>query len=388
MYMTNSNSQLSKWVLANWPRKVDKRTGLGNPNDNGIIGYGIFDLYQNIKDGQLYAWTISVEDHESDPDFIGYVDSVDTFESFLPLETGKKVVIVKDFIIDPYTFKTGVILTATEDILGVTGLSGRIQLSNTSGSWEVVGSGADHIPHYTNLVPVPEKVGGIDTGTTFDNLPISQVLDMLLYPYQYPSFTSFSIGGLSGREVGSIIQESQRSVSWNINNDSNLIPESIELYDVTNNIILSSNLGTSPKLLQFPSYSSNEPATQSFKIEATNTNGDKFSRNTSITWRWREFYGESTLSNLDATEVAMLRGSTLASNYNGTYVMVEGGYKYFAWPVSFGIPSAFKDQSTNLDVAMESPYTITIQNSFGISTDYNIFRTTNILGGSITIMVT
>ena len=40
------------------------------------------------------------------------------------------------------------------------------------------------VSYYTNLNPVPNKVGGINAGTTFDNIAITKVLDMLLYPFE------------------------------------------------------------------------------------------------------------------------------------------------------------------------------------------------------------
>jgi hypothetical protein len=39
---------------------------------------------------------------------------------------------------------------------------------------------------YTNLTPVPVTLGGIEAGSTFDDTPITDVLDQLLYPYQEP----------------------------------------------------------------------------------------------------------------------------------------------------------------------------------------------------------
>ena len=46
-----------------------------------------------------------------------------------------------------------------------------------------VSAGAEVSNIYTNLTPVPNTIGGIVSGTTFDNVPISDVLDMLLYPF-------------------------------------------------------------------------------------------------------------------------------------------------------------------------------------------------------------
>jgi hypothetical protein len=77
----------------------------------------------------------------------------------------------------------------------------------------------------------------------------------------------------------------------------------------------------------------------------------------------------------------------LSSSYAGSYAFGSGGYKYICYPTTFGTATSFKDSLTQLDVAMEPSYTITITNDFGIAQAYNIHRTTNILGATITIVV-
>ena len=40
-----------------------------------------------------------------------------------------------------------------------------------------------------------------------------------------------------------------------------------------------------------------------------------------------------------------------------------------------------------LPVPFEAPYTVSVTNSYGVATNYNVHRTTNILSGAITIIV-
>jgi hypothetical protein len=58
------------------------------------------------------------------------------------------------------------------------------------------------------------------------------------------------------------------------------------------------------------------------------------------------------------------------------------------WPTSFGLATTFKDSLTLLNVPMEAPYIINVTNGFGIATNYYVYRTTNILGAAINIIVT
>ena len=70
-----------------------------------------------------------------------------------------------------------------------------------------------------------------------------------------------------------------------------------------------------------------------------------------------------------------------------TVTNLYGDYKYMAYPTIFGQKTSFFDQATGFSVAMEAPTTISITNSFGITTDYYVHRTTNTIVGAITIGV-
>jgi hypothetical protein len=117
------------------------------------------------------------------------------------------------------------------------------------------------------------------------------------------------------------------------------------------------------------------------------------------------YYGTSSSATLDESGIEGLTSSLLTSSETGTKSFAAGGYKYFAWPDSFGSPTAttgFKDTSTNLAVAMadstdnaffsetENGWSygeVSVTNAFGQSTTYRVYRTKNVLGGSINIQV-
>ena len=104
---------------------------------------------------------------------------------------------------------------------------------------------------------------------------------------------------------------------------------------------------------------------------------------------------------MSAAQVSALSNQGIVAGRAGTYNFGAGAYKYFAWPTSFGAPTLFRDFNTNLAVAMAGVaegYTtpvgsyyaqvVTITNGFGKTTNYYVFRTKNILGGAISIVVT
>lgn len=84
---------------------------------------------------------------------------------------------------------------------------------------------------YTNENKTPSAVGGVPAGTSFDNVRVSDVLDMLLYPYQNPSFSAFNIDGQSSGnfELGYTYPAGNKLFTWSISNPGNLKENSVVL---------------------------------------------------------------------------------------------------------------------------------------------------------------
>ena len=240
---------------------------------------------------------------------------------------------------------------------------------------------------YTNITPVPTTIGGISSGTTFDSKTMTEMWNSLLYPYQSPTFSNFSFGQSSPIEVGTTLT-GNKTFTWATTNSSNISSNSISILDVTGSSTLASGLANDgSEVLSVGTVQKTSATSHAWRISAVNTNSVTFTRDVSIAWQWRRFYGESTTTPLIESEIEALRVSGLATGFSGTYSFVGGGYKYLCYPTSFGTATTFKDQSTNLDVPFETPYIVNITNVNGIATDYRVHRSTNILGAAINIVV-
>ena len=106
-------------------------------------------------------------------------------------------------------------------------------------------------------------------------------------------------------------------------------------------------------------------------------------------FRSRIYYGEDATTPLVASDILGLRANNLASGFAGNYsfVAAPSEYKYICYPSSFGTATTFKDQSTNLAVPFDTVYTVSVTNSFSVSTNYNVHKTTNMIGGALVVMV-
>ena len=62
---------------------------------------------------------------------------------------------------------------------------------------------------YTNATPIVTPIGSITAGETFDNVPVKQMLDKILYPYVKPSITGSATPGSATREFGDPVSLTQ-----------------------------------------------------------------------------------------------------------------------------------------------------------------------------------
>ena len=262
---------------------------------------------------------------------------------------------------------------------------GLIQKKRRSGGMILASTGGSDFT-YTNSTPMPQDVGGLLTGTTFNQMSLNELWTRLLYPYQFPQFTAFNINLSPIYEVGDTIVNASYVTTWVIDNVEMLQTDSISIVYTNTNTILVSNLeNTSPYSLAIPTITFSIPTNVTFRISAINTTETTFTRDFMVSFMQRTYIGENTLDTLAEIDVKELRLSELQDNINGEYAMLAGGYKWFCYPVAMGLRTNFYDVNSSFPIAMNTPEIVSITNDFGVVADYYCYRTFNMLGGSIDI---
>ncbi|MDG1950783.1 MAG: hypothetical protein P8J32_08290 [bacterium] len=257
---------------------------------------------------------------------------------------------------------------------------------------------------FTNPSATTETVGGIQAGTTFPSqYDLQQMFDLLLYPFQEPAFSAFAIQGQSNSvEVGTALSGT-KTFTWTTTNSSNVDANTLAIEDTTNASTLGSSLtdDSSEALALGATIQKSTPATHVWTIAGTDTQASEFSRTLTISWLWKMFYGTSTNTTLNESQIEALANDPLSSVIAGTYSLAAGGYKYFCVPDSFSNIITIVDDLTGLSVAMADSsdgyssvangfnyQTVSVTNGNGQTTNYRVYRTKNILGASIDITIT
>lgn len=346
----------------------DNYTAIADPT---ISGYDTTVLYTVIFDQTNTTSATTID-----------IDGVGAVDLYVPTENGLEGPV-------PSGITTGVTYFMVYDGAGM-------QLFDTSP--------ASSAFTYTNPAPVPTSIGGILAGMTFSGASLQYMFDTLLYPYLNPTFSSFSIAGQStSLEVGNTVAGGARTFNWGMTYSGNIKPNTIKIKNINTNQIISTpasgmtNDGT--EVISISSVTRTTAGSQTWTIYATTKKNVTISRNFSVTWYNRIYYGTSSLTALTANDITGLTSTNLASTSLGTFAYAAGDYKYFCIPTALNNPSLFRDKSTNLTVAMAGPsdgYTIlnngyyvqqvVVTNAYGINITYDVYRSKNQLGGAISII--
>jgi hypothetical protein len=139
-----------------------------------------------------------------------------------------------------------------------------------------------------------------------------------------------------------------------------------------------------------------------WNISGNNIYSGSFNLNYQIDWLYMAFWGTFTATTLTSADFNSLGSSQLLASIFGAFNFVAnlGKYKYYVIEDTLPPPTTFKDQSTLLTVAMADNtdgYTnltngnyyqiVSYTNTFGVTRNYKVYRSKNILNGAITILV-
>jgi hypothetical protein len=256
---------------------------------------------------------------------------------------------------------------------------------------------------YTNSNPVPATIGGIGVGSAFPNPKTMQEMwDLLLYPYQSPSFTLFSLQGIgSPLEIGADITTNQ-TFTWGTSNPGNVSANTISIngYNLTT---LNGLDNDGSEAVTFTGVvtrgASDGPGIRQWNISAVNTNGVSFGATLNLRWDYRMYVGTSPNTTLTENEIeALTTFNSVKNGFAGTYALPAGDYKYFCFADFYNTPNSFKDASNGINIALNDTYPntdgngntydlVSVTNSEGETTNYRVYRSKFVLAGAISIVI-
>lgn len=265
------------------------------------------------------------------------------------------------------------------------------------------------------------KVGGIDIGSSFNEVRLQDMFTDLLYPDKLANFTSLSIthSSLSSSsnpeykfiDVGRTLIGTL-TFSWNYVNGSDFSDPTVNIVDITPNTTpttswpgprpadlgfsYTSNLGT---FSYTQSVVSNTPDKRIFYVSGTRKNKTSIKRFSQINWTWRAYFGSSTFSTLTPLGVTSLSSQLMTQSLGTFNIGGNSGYKYLAFPDNsdynfrsityYGLPVVLATTSyTSVDSFGNNYGIVSITNSYNRNTNYRIYRTLNQISGTFSVNIT
>lgn len=136
--------------------------------------------------------------------------------------------------------------------------------------------------HYTNATPMPITLGGLPAGTTFSNTPTNLIFDQLLYPYQNPSLSSFSISGQANLVEVGVTLSGLKTFTWAKSNAGNITPNVGLIRNTTDNSIIKNNINVAGQNSDTATLTidNSVPMTIGYRLESTNTKNAAINSNT------------------------------------------------------------------------------------------------------------
>jgi hypothetical protein len=246
---------------------------------------------------------------------------------------------------------------------------------------------------FTNTEPTSVEHGGIPAGSTFDEVAVTEMFNKILYPYQTPSFATFAIDDAGAMEVGDSVSSGNHNFTWTVNHNSNIVPDTISIYDATDSISLGSDMANDgSEVLPLPfevTYSS--MANHTWRIAAENSRGDIFTKDSVVSWQWRNFWGNDADGSITGEDI-VAGSNRLSTTGDGDYTAPSGSnvYKWLAFPEEYGTAGRIIDPKTEFDIAMDpswNPRVVSISNLQGVVVDMNVYRTMNRTSATLTMRV-
>ena len=185
---------------------------------------------------------------------------------------------------------------------------------------------------YNNDTPTISALGGIAAGTTFDNVPLTKVLDKLLYPYTAPTISLSASPAATTKEYGDPIT----SITFTATTTMKSEPITGVNFLLGSSVIHSVESVKSSGGKETFTYTTEVAATSTFKANVTD--GQKTVTSSGITYTFVYPMYIGNLSSAAPTETEVKALSKLIkskANQSKSYTITDSRF-CFAYPKSYG----------------------------------------------------
>jgi hypothetical protein len=221
--------------------------------------------------------------------------------------------------------------------------------SENAQSGTAVKAAIDSKTTYSNSDPIVTTIGGIAAGTTFENVPVTDLLTSLLYPYTKPVINSFTLSPSAGvKKKG--VSITLTSASAKATKKSKAI-DTIALYK--GSTLLKSVSGTSitsaGTIVTFSDLSDELTGTSNttYTVKVSEKDGTANVATSTATYTFVDPYYHGVISKDATIDATLISGLTEKVEAKGTksysYTTASDQCAIIAYPASYGTIKEIKD---------------------------------------------
>ena len=229
---------------------------------------------------------------------------------------------------------------------------------------------------YNNTTPTVTSLGGIAQGTTFDNVPINELLTNLLYPYIAPTISLSTNPGAQVREFGNPITEI--TLTAKTTKKSKPITE-VKFYKGSDVIetVAAPTAGGGTETFKFTEAIN---ANTSFKASVNDGQTNVNSNTVSFTFVYPMYVGDVTAASPDQDAIKAMEKlvTTKPSSKAKTHTLTSARF-CIAYPASYGNLKSVLD-ANNFEILDDFvKETKSITGLDGTPQDYNVYTFKNVV---------
>ena len=226
--------------------------------------------------------------------------------------------------------------------------------------------------HYTNTTPTISALGGVASGTTFDNVPITEMLTKILYPYTKPT-VSVSVTPNGGTyEKGTSV--SVTALKATVTKKSSPIA-SVTMKQNSTVITTLTDVANGGTLNMLPSGGVSLTADTTFTATATDTDGGSTSAN-STKFTFVDPYYTGVVADGTTITGDIVKSLTKKVEAKGTKsysYTTSGECMVIAYPKAHGVLKSALDPNGFENIASYTKHEVNVTTASGASVAYYVY---------------
>lgn len=214
---------------------------------------------------------------------------------------------------------------------------------------------------YTNSTPTTISLGGIEKGTTFDNMKLTDIIENLLYPYVAFTFSSITLSGGTTYEYGTQVNVEYVRLTYT---EGSKPLTNVSIVDENGNSLYNGEVSAQISI------SKQYDGTNGGTISATLTDEvNEVIKSASISYKYYNYY------KLNSDETAPTTATkTTSNNADNTYTYSAGQYLYlYSRESNKKIQTYVLGTWGDVNMTKSGPITLTLES--GITAQYYAYRT-------------